>query len=148
MNLWGVAVERLEHTATMTGGGEMTVYSAFTSEGELLYIGKTRNLTNRMRRHRGDRKWWEFAGVLRTVDGLTWDEATDVEVALIKSLAPLFNQAHKTGAAFTAEHQYEKEGASHAARTRFVLGVEPAHVSGRPLLRTPAAGHNRKALMT
>jgi hypothetical protein len=65
------SVEAATGVPVVPGAGATYVYRLRAADGELLYVGITQNVRNRMIRHRSDKRWWpdvegvELAGYSR-----------------------------------------------------------------------------------
>ncbi len=62
------------------------VYECYSSEGELLYVGRTCNPTHRMRNHQQDKPW--FAEVAK----VAWTQYPNQERQRISGGAPKYNK--------------------------------------------------------
>jgi predicted GIY-YIG superfamily endonuclease len=69
------------------------VYRAYNDADELLYVGVTGNLPERIKGHRSERSWWRVEVARVESDGvLPWAEALASERAQIAALRPRHNQ--------------------------------------------------------
>lgn len=71
------------------------VYRLYAAGGALLYIGRTKNIANRVRTHKWQAPWWGEVGTMETEAFATPEEAKDAERGQIKRLRPLHNKHHK-----------------------------------------------------
>ena len=58
--------------------GEYTVYALADAEGDIRYVGRTKNFERRMAEHRKNSKTEGLTPIMR-IDGLTWSEARGLE---------------------------------------------------------------------
>lgn len=69
------------------------VYRAYDCDGRLLYVGRTNNLTRRIKEHRTDRWWWApLVTRLRVELAADHADAKARERDAIQSESPVFNQ--------------------------------------------------------
>lgn len=74
--------------------GNANVYFVWTSLGDLLYVGQSRDVRRRLLQHRAASPWWCYAATCTVVRDASLDEADLIERNCIESLAPLFNVQH------------------------------------------------------
>ena len=70
------------------------VYSCFSSDGELLYVGMTSDLTTRLLNHKYATSWWGQVARVTHTTVQNRPAARDLERNLIQSQAPRFNVKH------------------------------------------------------
>ena len=71
------------------------LYRLRTAEGELLYVGITRNWPQRMTQHQADKPWWSDVRDIEIVAVLgTRQQVEAIEKAVIKTEAPTYNKTH------------------------------------------------------
>lgn len=75
------------------------VYRAFAKSGELLYIGSSKSLQNRLAQHRNGTWWWPVVKRIEHVVYPTLEEARAAEAAAIRAEGPKMNIQHNRGAA-------------------------------------------------
>lgn len=75
------------------------VYRCYDAFGELLYIGCTENLNQRIRGHENTSPWWFSVADIRLEHFTSAMDARRAERAAIRSEHPKFNRAHRTKAA-------------------------------------------------
>lgn len=78
----------------MSGGSATHVlYRLFSNNGELLYVGVTKDLNARLRAHANTQKWWGL--VHHSATGIEWfatpESASRAEQAAIRDEEPVFN---------------------------------------------------------
>lgn len=71
------------------------VYVVHTAEGELLYVGVTRSLRNRMAVHKTKSAWWSASNVITVEHFEKRADAERRESELIETLKPPFNPPRK-----------------------------------------------------
>lgn len=74
------------------------VYRAFDKNGELLYIGSTKSLPNRLSAHRTSTWWWPVVKRIEHHDFPTLEAARDAERVAIRAEHPKMNVQHNRAA--------------------------------------------------
>lgn len=69
-----------------------TVYCAYDTDGNLLYVGCTGSITARMRQHEGRAPWWNEHAYVTVEDHATTKAAFAAEAAAIRGEHPRYNQ--------------------------------------------------------
>ena len=67
------------------------IYRVYNAAFELLYVGHTGNLDNRIRCHRRDRRWWDEAEYVFPEFTPDKDEAVEAERQAIRNERPKYN---------------------------------------------------------
>lgn len=72
-----------------------SVYRAYDADGDLLYVGVTDNLANRLKSHEHHSRWYPLAATIEWESFDSRDYALEVERGLIYSLDPPHNTRHR-----------------------------------------------------
>lgn len=87
---------------------DYTLYRLYDAHDRLLYVGVTRDLTERLRTHRERKQWWREVTSVSTVLFETWREVEDAEQVAIRTENPVHNIAGREGSGYAitlAENQ-------------------------------------------
>lgn len=99
------------------------VYVCYDAADWVLYIGCSKNVSNRIRQH-APNGWADNLRHVQAIGPLPFDDARDLERALIYRLAPLVNQEHNL---VLTEHRTDEWAAQCAeARARERVAMQPA----------------------
>lgn len=82
------------HDANKAGYPHWT-YVFSSSQGQILYVGVTVNLKDRIGAHRSTKKWWPEVATIVTHQHSDMTTANEVEKYLIRLLRPEYNIQHK-----------------------------------------------------
>jgi predicted GIY-YIG superfamily endonuclease len=88
------------------------VYIAHSAEGELLYVGVTRDLRNRLAQHKSRSAWWAPDVVITEESFDNIFDAMGREAELIKQLRPPFNPPPRRVLAVSGELRRQLEQAA------------------------------------
>jgi len=87
----GPSVIRASQIDAMVDWAGTWLYRSFGSDSQLLYIGVSSNLRERLRRHRQRAAWWPAAELIRLEPFAMEYLALDAERAAIRAERPQFN---------------------------------------------------------
>jgi len=71
---------------------DAVVYRLYDADDQLLYVGKTRRLRQRLLRHRREAEWWPQVVSIQIEPPVDDDIARHIEWKQICQLAPLYNK--------------------------------------------------------
>lgn len=74
---------------------EHLVYRCYAADGQLLYIGATNSLRQRLSHHRARTPWWGQVAFINTASFPDRATARNVERAAIEAENPLHNKTHR-----------------------------------------------------
>lgn len=69
------------------------LYRFYDVQGELLYVGITGNIQNRMGQHRATQAWWDLVGTMTVQRFDSRKESEIAERTAIRDESPIFNTA-------------------------------------------------------
>lgn len=112
-----------------------TLYRAYSPSGELLYVGCTSNLRQRMASHRSESPWYPLHSSLATFNlGTDAVAAFAAEAAVIRVERPLFNKANNRKVLPRLTYaEWSERGLVRGWEASRVAGVE--HLSREAMLR-------------
>jgi hypothetical protein len=67
------------------------VYIAKGKDGEIIYVGCSNIIRERLKKHKYKSPWWKYVSTIETKEFPTRKEALEEEERLIVSLSPMFN---------------------------------------------------------
>ena len=76
---------------------DYVVYQFYNSINELLYVGMTKNFTNRINKHRNKKEWYREISNIYISEPLTKNEAHIYEIFYISRFKPKYNNHFVNG---------------------------------------------------
>jgi predicted GIY-YIG superfamily endonuclease len=86
------------------------LYRLRDQQGELLYVGITRDWPTRMKQHQADKPWWSDVANVELVRVLgTRQQIEAIEKAVIRAETPTYNKVHNALGPFISQNQRDAD---------------------------------------